>query len=452
MKKKNILVICNYFAPDNTIAAVRVTKLAKYFYNHNYEVTVIAEQRIDAIEDDILRKDAEGIKVIRIENSKKMKDFFSLYQRMISNVKKKRYDDLDNRMKINRKTGKYEFNLFQTAHPVIGSLDFLIELLRQFDLFKMSKRFLDKNTDVDYVFTSFGNFLGIFAGAYLHNRDKNIFWIFDLRDPICDYKWTPQYMKWLTVLSEKYIWKRADCITAVSKGICRHVPRRYRDKLHYVTNGYDRKDREGIIIDDRPHDKLRFAYTGGLYGGMRNLSPLFSSIRTLVQEKKIDNSKIEFCYAGKESAYEIFKSQAKKYELNNNCVYYGKIPRKEALKLQMESDILVVCTADYQTDVGGMITGKALEYMSADKPIIAIINGDIGHSELGEIIRSAKLGCVYEEAHYKKDYENMCLYLLEKYKEFLEKGKPEHNPEERILKKFDYQYLGKRMLRIIESI
>lgn len=452
MEKKKILIVCNYFAPDNTIAAVRVTKLAKYFHDHDYEVTVIAERRIGIIEDDILRKDAEGIKVIRIENSKKMKEIFFLYQKMISNIKKKRYDDLDDRMKINRKTGKYEFNLFQTAHPVIGSLDYIIELFRQYDLFKMSKRILNKYIGVDYVFTSFGNFFGIFSGAYMHKKDKNICWIFDLRDPICDYKWTPQYMKWLAVLSEKYIWKRVDCITAVSKGICGHVPRRYRYKLHYVTNGYDRKDREGIIIDDKPHDKLRFAYTGGLYGGMRNLSPLFSGVRTLIQERKVDNSNIEFYYAGKESAYEIFKSQAKKYDLDNNCIYYGKVPRKEALKLQMESDILVVCTADYQTDVGGMITGKALEYMSADKPIIAIINGDIEHSELGEIIRCAKLGCVYEEANYKKDYEDMCSYLLEKYKEFLEKGKLEHNPDEQILRKFDYQYLGKRMLRIIETI
>ena len=43
--KKNILLICNYFAPDNTIAAVRTSKLAKYLRQSGYEVQVIAEKK-----------------------------------------------------------------------------------------------------------------------------------------------------------------------------------------------------------------------------------------------------------------------------------------------------------------------------------------------------------------------------------------------------------------------
>lgn len=446
---KKILMICNYFAPDNAIAAVRITKMAKYLYNQGYKITVIAEDR-QGIKDEILKRDAKGIKVIRISNSKKMIRFLSVYQDTITLLKKPRYDNLNNRVRLNRKTGKYEFYPFQTAYPLIGSLDYLVELFRQYDLFKRSKKYLSKYTDTDYVFTSYGDYLGIFAGGYL--RSKNIPWIFDIRDAICRYKFTPQYVRWIALLFESYVWKRADRITAVSKGICRRVPRKYWNKVRCVTNGYDKGDREGIIVDDKKRHKLRFTYTGGMYGGIRNLSPLFYNIRLLINKGKIDEKRIEFCFAGKESAYKIFQTQAKKYALCDNCVYYGRVTRMEALKLQMESDILLVSSFDYQTDIGGVITGKALEYMSANKPIIAIINGDIEHSELKKIIQCGNLGFAYEESQDSKDNKKLYQYILKLYREFIETGKLSHNPNESVLKKFDYQNLGKKMQQVIESI
>lgn len=449
---KKIVILCNHFAPDNTIAAVRLTKLARYLYQHGYQITVIAEQKNDEIVDEILQNDAEGIKVLRIANSKQMKRIGAFYKKMIGPIKNKKYDNLDNRMRINSKTGKYEFYPFETAYPMIGSMDYLVELLRQYDLFRMSKHQLRENARVDYIFTSYGDFFGLFAGKYLHKRDRTIPWIFDIRDAICRYKFTPQYVRWVARLHESYIWREADVITAVSKGICSHVPKKYRNKVYCVTNGYDRREREGILSDNRSREQMRLVYTGSMYGGLQNLSPVFGNIRKLIDEKKINNKGIEFLFAGKKSAFEIFESQAKKYNLDDNCVYYGKVTRKEALKLQMEADILLVSSFDYQTDVGGVITGKALEYMSANKPIVAIINGDIEHSELAEIIRSANLGFAYEESHHGKDDKELYQYLLEKYQEFQEKGKIEHEPKEEILAKFDYQYLGKKMMKIIERV
>lgn len=449
---KKIIILCNHFAPDNTIAAVRLTKIARYLHRHDYDVTVIAEQKRDSIEDDILRKDAEGIKVVRADNSDGMKKLLAIYRKMITPIKSKKYENLDDRVKINRKTGKTEFYPFETAHPFIGSLDYLMEMLRQYDLFRTARKNLDDYAETDYIFTSYGDFFGLFAGAYLHRKQRSTPWIFDIRDAVCRYKFTPQYVRWLAILFEKYIWKEADCITVVSRGIGCHVPKKYRYKVHCVTNGYDRKDREGILAERELNCKLRFAYTGSMYGGMQNLSPVFSCIRKLINEYKMSADKMEFFYAGKESAYEIFKSQARRYELDDNCVYCGRLVRRESLKLQMESDMLLVSSFDYQIGIGGVITGKALEYMSADKPIIAIINGDIEHSELREIIQSANLGFAYEEAYHEEDEEALYQYLSAKYTEFKETGKLEHNPDKQVLKYYDYRYLCKKMMRIIESI
>ena len=73
--------------------------------------------------------------------------------------------------------------------------------------------------------------------------------------------------------------------------------------------------------------------------------------------------------------------------------------------------------------------------MSAKKPIIAVINGDIEHSELGEIIRIGNLGFVYEEAHYQNDSKELMKYLLNMYNDFIEKGELEFNPNNEILRK-----------------
>lgn len=447
---KKIVMFCNHFAPDSTIAAVRVTKIAKFLREYNYELTVIAEEKQQSMEDDILREDADGIKVMRIGNSDKMVKVLSFYQNITAKTRSKKYNNLDNRMRLNKETGKYEFYLFPKAYPLIGSMDYIMEVLRQYDLYKSSKKYLSHFTDIDYILTSYGNLFGVFAGMFYPN--KNIPWIVDLRDPIMDNKLTPECVKWIALLIEQYTWKNASVITAVSKGLCRRIPAKYHRKVHLLTNGYDKKDREGIDFSNEKHNKLRLSYTGGMYGGLRDFSPIFHNVRILIDRNEIAADKIEFYYAGKETAFEVFKAQAQKYGLGDCCVYYGKVVRKESLKLQMESDILLVASWDCQTNTEGVITGKIFEYMTAEKPIIAIINGDIEHSELKEIIQNANLGCAYEEACKDEDDIALNQYLLQKYQEFIEGGKLLHNPEKQMLKRYDWKYLSKKLVKIIESI
>lgn len=448
---KKLIIICNHFAPDNMIAAVRTTKFAKCFKKNGYEVIVIAEKKKDMIEDDILKKDAEGIQVIRVANSKRAEKILKRCKKIVAPLKEKKYDSLDNRVRINPKTGNKEFYPFETAYPFLGSLDYLMELYRQYDLARQARKEIKTIKDADVLFSSYGDYFSIFASIYFRRLNKEIPWIFDIRDAIYNYKFTPEYVIWIAKWFENYLWKNADAITAVSKGICRRVSKKYWHKVYCVTNGYDKNDRQGIDYQSSNKKKMKFAYTGAMYGGIQNLAPVFKNIKKILKEEKVDGNNIEFCFAGKESAYEIFKSQAEKYDLQNNCIYHGKLARKESLKLQMEADILLVSTFDYQANIRGIITGKALEYMSANKPIVAIINGDIEHSELADIIRKGNLGCAYEEAHDETDNDKLYQYLLSKYEEYKINGQVSHNPNKSVLQKYDYDYLGKKMLQIINN-
>ncbi len=450
--QKKILLICNYFAPDNTIAAVRTSKMAKYLKQNGYEIQVIAEKKDAVTEDEILKKDTEGIQVCYAYQSKFYEKLYKKYQQIIQPYKKKRFDNLDNRYRINTKTGKMEFYPFETAYPFLGSLDFIVGLIKQYDLFLSIKRILRKCKNFDYVITSYGDAFSLFAGQYYHKYHKETPWIFDIRDAVCRYKFTPCYVSWIAKIFERQIWRNADCILGVSKGICRRVPLKYRKKVYYLTNGYDMPDRDHLSTERLGKRKLVFTYTGSMYGGIRDLSVLFKAVREAANKGFIDEEGLVFHYAGNDSAYEIFKSQAQKYELEKNCVTHGKLSHKDTLELQQQSDVLLVASYDYQNNQGGVITGKALEYMSSGKPIIAIIMGDIEQSELANIIRSTKTGFAYEDAHKVEDYDKLYAYLCKLYKEFAEAGKIENNPDKKELRKYDYRNLCKRLIKILNQI
>ncbi|MDE6621358.1 MAG: glycosyltransferase, partial [Lachnospiraceae bacterium] len=407
---KKILLICNYFAPDNTIAAVRTSKIAKYLKQNGYEVQVIAEKNT-VMEDEILKKDAEGIRVCYAYQSKFYQMFYKKYQEIIQPYKKKRFDNLDNRYRRNSKTGNMEFYPFETAYPFLGSLDYIMGLMKQYDLFLSIKKILRQCKNFDYVITSYGDIFSLFAGQYYHKYHKGTPWIFDIRDAVYRYKFTPCYVSWIAKLYERQIWRGADCILGVSKGICRKAPLKYRKKVHCLTNGYDMPDRDNLSTGRLDQNKLVFTYTGSMYGGIRDLSVLFKAVREAINKGAIDEEGIAFHYAGNDPAYEIFKGQAQKYELGKNCATHGKLSHRDTLELQQQSDVLLVASYDYQNNQGGVITGKALEYMSAGKPIVAIMMGDIQQSELANIIRNTKTGIAYEDAHKEEDYGKLYDYL-----------------------------------------
>lgn len=448
---KHILIICNYFAPDNTIAAVRTTKIAKYLVRSGYRVTVITEKKENAMRDELLMRDAAGVNIKYAENSKIFKRFDAEYKKLIKPLKNKRMNNLDNRNRINPRTGHIEFYPFETAYPFIGSIEYLMMQIKQIDLYKSIKNELTEKNDYDCILTSYGDSLALYAGRRFHKCHKDIPWIFDIRDAVYRYKFTPDYVKLIPLLYEKYIWKNADAIVGVSKGICKRVPQRYRNKVYCITNGYDTDDAEALQSNSVDNNKLTFAYTGSMYGGLQNLSFFFRTIRGLIDRNVLDSMKIEFRFAGNDSAYEIFKSQAQKYELQSLCVSCGKLTREQALQLQKDSCILLMASYDYQNNVGGILTGKLMEYMMMEKPVIAVVTGDIERGEVYRTIKKTGIGEVFEESHKKEDYVRLSDYIEKQYTKFTNDGELYFNPDYNELNKYNYRNITDRIIKIIEK-
>ena len=184
---QRVLLICNYFAPDHAIAAVRTSKLAKYLRVNGYEVEVLAEKR-DGGEDELLKKGVEDIRVSYAVNSSLYVRFRELYEKLIEPHKKKRFDNLENRKRMNPKTGNIEFYTFEMAYPLLGSLDYIVGQLKQIDLYRSVKQQLREEKYFDYVITSYGDSFSYFAGKYFHKYHKDTKWLFDIRDAVYRYK------------------------------------------------------------------------------------------------------------------------------------------------------------------------------------------------------------------------------------------------------------------------
>ena len=90
-------------------------------------------------------------------------------------------------------------------------------------------------------------------------------------------------------------------------------------------------------------------------------------IRELIDEKIIDENKIEFCYAGNDAAF--FLQQARLYKLEDRVKNYNNISRIDCLKLQFNSDFLLLSTWNNKKEFG-VFPGKLLEYMLINKPIL----------------------------------------------------------------------------------
>ena len=446
---KTVLLVTTYFAPDNTIAAIRTTKMVKYMIRNGYSVDVVAVNNSNLSKDDILAKDVVGVNIKRVENTARYFRIEKIVHKLFDSIKERKFCDLSNRMRLNSKSGKIEFYPFETAHPWIGSIYYGLAMYREYDLYCGIKNQIKKADKYDFLITSYGDEFCYYYGKRYKKIHPDTRWIFDIRDAIYRYKFIPGPLSFIPLHIEHVAWERADVIVGVSKGICMRVDAEKQDKVYLVTNGYDKGDRNRSN-NRLTNDKLIFTFTGSMYGGTRDLSVFFKAIRELIDKGQIDQGKIQIEFAGTKSASDIFTSQASKFGVDSLITNHGKVSREVAMELQDNADVLLAPSYDYENGNGGVITGKIFEYMTAEKNVIAVIVGDIQHSELAEIVRKTNIGFAYEESHDETDYPQLCEYLCAVYQEKMETGNICYSPNRDELEKFDYRYLSNRFIRIMD--
>jgi len=441
---KRVLFISPYFALENEIAAIRATKLAKFLSLDGYEVTVFCKRQCSPTKDETLTKDAENVyRIIRLECPKMIRALYYII------FKRQYYQGIDEKKNITGDTYTKSNLSTVIAKPsqfkvlVASTLTYIFSQLDELSFIsKTKKQIRAEAVHYEIVFSTFSPRSSHQISAYLKKRQYSDKWIADFRDNIkpSDSQYTAKDIRYLNSVK-----KYADSITIVSESIMPYLQN--SGKLTVLTNGYD--------LEDVPHtkpiksnDRLKFVYTGSLYGGRRDLSVLFRVLYELSKEGILSLDCIELAYAGRD--FSNLSAQAQLYDCLSIIQNYGYISRAESIELQNNADILLL--ASWNT-VGstGILTGKFYEYLMMEKPIVCFITGNLPDSTLKEMIQDANVGCCWEEAEGDSGYQRLKKFIAVVYAEYMKKAEIQFYPNKEYFEKFHYKNITRQLEVLIET-
>ena len=433
-----VLLISYIFAPQNAIAAIRTTKIAKYLLKSGYEVDVLCGP--SKTYDPILLQDKKLIKHIEVINNFAFP--FNFYKKQISLI-----INLPKNEKL-RSSSKYKITKKLVGilpNPISVYLDLLNSFLWYY---KARQGSYLLNNRYDIVLSSFGPLSSHLLGLYAKKKNKKSLWIADYRDPMINELQRGIIQAIYRYFQDKFL-SESDLSFCVSDGLNTSLRKiNSNAKIYTIRNGFDPEDIQLGSVQNNLYEfereKLIFSYCGALYNGRRDLSPLFLALSNLISKKKVNRRDIEVHYAG--AGFYLISNMAKRYGLEDRIIDHGLVPRDKALQLVNSSDIGLVASWNTKNDQG-VITGKVYELFLLRKMILCFISGDIGNSELRNMIESANAGYVYEEAIDSiLELENQ---LLAVYRIKMREGKIIQDYDDEYVKKFSYDIIAKQIDSVI---
>lgn len=433
-----VLFITRSFAPDNIIAAKRMTMLVKHLHKLGHKITVIRSGIVFGKAEMSNMEGVEGVDIYSYEN---INADHGTYEK--NDYTQKPIVDKRNSKGLNLILS----NLFDCCKK-IGHvlLDPVIYAKEEGKTIKDKIIELYNNTDsirdFDVVISSFTP-LGCLQAAEYIRKIENAAWIIDFRDLMDNMNYTV-INRSINLIRQKHFVKTADACLCVSEGNTKRLVTYntlYVDKIYTVYNGYETSFTLQSTQTD--NQSVHICYTGTLFGGKRDCSPLFKAL------KNIHTSfPVVIDYAGRD--YEIIVNQAIKYGLENIIINHGFLSRTEVADLQAKSDIFLVLSWNTKHDQG-ILTGKFYEALQHRKPIIALVDGDMPDSELKMLIDRYHLGICYEEATRERSEQLLQNYLERQILRKQCKENMEYEPNESVFFRFQYKEIAKQLEQILKS-
>jgi hypothetical protein len=437
-KKYKILIITHYFPPINSIASHRPYSWAKYWSRMGHDITVLTTKKEPR--DNDLNLDTSFLKVIEVENIiiNKLKHYIIGDKTNISDV-----ENVSVNSPSIKESNSYIFSKIKNFCNKKGILTWDARFPNLFD-FWISPAFkeIEKNK-YDIIISTFAPYATHLTAYRYKKKYPDTFWVADYRD-----LWTQSHIfKGLfpfTIIEEYLEDKvnhKADLITTVSKPLADQRKNKYKiDNVEVIENGFDPDDFKNLPPEPYwKDDKVRLVYTGSIYAGKQDPSPLFEAINQINNSifKDLLN-KLEVIFVG--GAKGDFDFLVKKYNVSNWVKHEGFKPREYSLRIQRDAHALIFLEFESK-NVDGILTGKLFEYLYSGTKILGI--GVTDNSAPAKIIKESGCG-----VNFGKDVEKIKNYLIE----LLKTGKKDTvNTDNEILEKFSRKNLAEKLMGIIEK-
>lgn len=265
-----------------------------------------------------------------------------------------------------------------------------------------------ENNDVDVVITTGPPHSLHLIGKQL-KKELNVKWIADFRDP-----WTTiHYHKSLRLnkTSEKKhkaleaaVLNTADVVTVTSPTTKKEFEKITNKPIEVITNGFDITEEVNYNRDL----KFSISHIGSLLSE-RNPKNLWYILAEICKKNTSFKKDLELKFAGAVS--DEVKESLSEFNLDENSKFLGYVSHSEALKLQNESQVLLLVEIN-SAETRAIIPGKLFEYLAAKRPIIAL---GPNKSDIEAIVDETKSGRFFDYSE-DKELKNEILRLYKQYK------------------------------------
>jgi len=241
---------------------------------------------------------------------------------------------------------------------------------------------IHKNKPISIILSSFPPVATHISAYKFCVSFPKIKWIVDMRDEMSQNPlWGYKAVKYLRKI-EFLINKRADALITVSAPIVDYFKEILPDIKYFeeIRNGFDN---DLLPQNHFFNECFTILYAGNFYGD-RKPNNFFKAIELLIIENKLPKKWVV-----------QFVGTPKNFDTPNliikNIKFINKVPQEECVKLMSKADATLLI----QPYIGrkGIYTGKLFDYLSVQKPIIAIVDkSDVA----AELIADLNAGFVAE--------------------------------------------------------
>lgn len=255
-----------------------------------------------------------------------------------------------------------------------------------------------KNTDI--VISTYGPAASHIIASQIKTLNPSSYFVADYRD-----LWSLNHLSTLTLKQQRYERKRelniiankADLLSTVSQELANQLEQLLEIKTLVIPNGFDLDLDEvkyNLIPREAKPNKLVICYTGRIYIGYRDPTPLFRAIEALIIEGQINSEVIEVQFYGT-GCEEIEGILRKNSNFSNFVKLYGHVGRDTVLKVQKEASLLLLLESSDPNNQG-VLTGKVFEYIATGVPVLSL--GSLKESAIDELLTSTGTGiCVQNQ-------------------------------------------------------
>ena len=193
-------------------------------------------------------------------------------------------------------------------------------------------------------------------------------WIAEFRDRWSDdpYYAKPAWRQALETRLERRIVGSARAIVTVSEPWARRYAKAYRKPTLVVLNGFEPDDYAGRVSSGAIHSpSLEIVYTGGIYPGRRDPTPLFQALALSPDLRSA--LRVHFYGTSPEQVLPLAMTAG----VQDQVVVHPHVPRLEAVAVQQRADVLLLMQWNDRREQGNL-PGKLFEYLGARRPVLGL--------------------------------------------------------------------------------